>query len=173
MTVVEAPIRSEQDSANPRKRKRAQETRPQRQRKGPGSEGVNALPWTEVSVPDNLDDAEGFFGLEELSDVEIAKDQTTGQVEYRVGEGTLCPLLKPPRAGVVNDLILEEKEWNGCEDSGTDETATSPVQPKSQENAPKSTPKKGSQKASVKAQPDLSEVNGFEHLRHIPDREDD
>ena len=91
MTVVKSSSRLEQDSANPRKRKRAQEAHPQKQRKGPGSAGVNALPWSEVSVPDNLDDAEGFFGLEELADVEIAKDQKTGQVEYRVGEGTPYP----------------------------------------------------------------------------------
>ena len=88
MTVVEPPVHLEQVPVNPRKRKRAQETHPQKQRKGPGSAGVNALPWSEVSIPDNLDDAEGFFGLEELSDVEIAKDERTGQVEYRVGEGT-------------------------------------------------------------------------------------
>lgn len=88
MTVVEPPVRLEQDSVNPRKRKRAHKTRPQKQRKVPGSTGVNALPWSEVSIPDNLDDVEGFFGLEELSDVEIAKDERTGQVEYRVGEGT-------------------------------------------------------------------------------------
>ncbi|KAL8883933.1 MAG: hypothetical protein Q9192_006964 [Flavoplaca navasiana] len=168
MTVVEPPVRLEQDSVNPQKRKRAQETRPQKQRKGPGSQGVNALPWTEVSVPDNLDDAEGFFGLEELSDVEIAKDERTGQVEYR--------LLKPFRAEVLNDPTIEEKEWNGCGDSGTDEIAISPPtqsKPKSHEHPPKSTLKKGNQKAPLEAQPELSEVSGFENLRHSPDREED
>ncbi|KAL9629173.1 MAG: hypothetical protein Q9204_005429, partial [Flavoplaca sp. TL-2023a] len=167
MTVVEPLVRLVQNPVNPRKRKRAQETHLQKQRKGPGSAGVNALPWSEVSIPDNLDDAEGFFGLEELSDVEIAKDERTGQVEYR--------LLKPSPAEVLKDTTVEENEWNGCEDSGTDEKATSPTQsnPKSQEHAPKSTLKKGNQKAPLKAQPDLSEVSGFENLRHSPDREED
>lgn len=47
---------------------------------------VNTLPWTEAALPDRLDDAEGFFGLEEISDVEVIRDEKHGRVEYRVGE---------------------------------------------------------------------------------------
>lgn len=49
---------------------------------------LDALPWTHVKLPDRLDDAEGFFGLEEISDVEVIKDQKLGRVEYRVGEAS-------------------------------------------------------------------------------------
>ncbi len=35
---------------------------------------VDALPWNEVKMPDMFDDAEGFFGLEEVEGVEIVKE---------------------------------------------------------------------------------------------------
>lgn len=46
---------------------------------------IESLPWTSVPVPDNLDDAEGFYGLEELSDVEVVRDEHAGKIEFRVG----------------------------------------------------------------------------------------
>lgn len=48
-----------------------------------GAVGLDKLPWNKVAV-DRLEDAEGFFGLEELSDVEVVKDPTLGKVEYKV-----------------------------------------------------------------------------------------
>lgn len=48
-----------------------------------GAVGPDKLPWNEVAV-DRLEDAEGFFGLEELSDVDIVRDPTLGKVEYKV-----------------------------------------------------------------------------------------
>jgi ATP-dependent RNA helicase DDX24/MAK5 len=35
---------------------------------------IDALPWNEVKLPDMFDDAEGFFGLEEVEGVEIVKE---------------------------------------------------------------------------------------------------
>lgn len=49
-----------------------------------GYVGLDKLPWNQVAV-DRLEDAEGFFGLEELSDVDVVKDPTLGKVEYKVG----------------------------------------------------------------------------------------
>ena len=43
---------------------------------------VESLPWHEVPFPTNFQDAEGFFGLEELSDVEIVRGD--GKIEYKV-----------------------------------------------------------------------------------------
>lgn len=34
----------------------------------------DALPWNEVKLPDMFDDAEGFFGLEEVEGVEVIKE---------------------------------------------------------------------------------------------------
>ena len=47
---------------------------------------LDALPWTAVSLPGRLEDAEGFFGLEEISDVELVRDAKIGKLECRVGE---------------------------------------------------------------------------------------
>ena len=50
-----------------------------------GFVGLDKLPWNRVAV-DRLEDAEGFFALEELSDVDVVKDPTLGKVEYKVGD---------------------------------------------------------------------------------------
>ena len=72
---------------NPRKRQRvAQEDGVSRERAGLGHRSLDTLPWNEVALPDRLDDAEGFFGLEEVSDVEIVRDPEFGKVQYRVGK---------------------------------------------------------------------------------------
>lgn len=47
---------------------------------------LETLRWSKVSIP-KLDDAEGFFELEEISDVEVVKDGS-GALRYRV-----CPLV--------------------------------------------------------------------------------
>ena len=35
---------------------------------------VDALPWNEVEMPEMFDDAEGFFGLEEVEGVEVVRE---------------------------------------------------------------------------------------------------
>lgn len=87
MTVTEPLLRHAHDPVGSKKRKRGEEPPLPKQRKGQKVVGINALPWNVVSLPEGLDDAEGFYGLEEISDVEIARDERTGRVEYRVGEG--------------------------------------------------------------------------------------
>lgn len=49
--------------------------------------GLDELPWNQVAV-DRLEDAEGFFGLEELSDVDVVKNPILGKVEYKVCKHT-------------------------------------------------------------------------------------
>ncbi len=34
---------------------------------------IDALPWNEVKMPEMFDDAEGFYGLEEVEGVEIVR----------------------------------------------------------------------------------------------------
>ena len=46
---------------------------------------LDTLPWQEVPFPESgFEDAEGFFGLEEISDVEVVKNPKLGIVEYMV-----------------------------------------------------------------------------------------
>jgi ATP-dependent RNA helicase DDX24/MAK5 len=43
---------------------------------------LDKLPWKDVDLPDRMDDYEGFFGLEEIDDVEVLRDEATGHVSY-------------------------------------------------------------------------------------------
>ena len=43
---------------------------------------LNELGWKTVEMPDRLDDTEGFYGLEEIEDVMIVKDPTTGNLTF-------------------------------------------------------------------------------------------
>lgn len=47
------------------------------------SVGVEDLNWKEVAMPDRMEDAEGFFGLEEIEGVDIIK-QSDGGVHFKV-----------------------------------------------------------------------------------------
>lgn len=38
---------------------------------------ADALPWNEIEMPDMFDDAEGFFGLEEVEGVEVVREGNT------------------------------------------------------------------------------------------------
>lgn len=40
---------------------------------------LDALRWNEVQLPDMFDDAEGFFGLEEIDGVEVVRSGDTVQ----------------------------------------------------------------------------------------------
>lgn len=40
------------------------------------------LAWKEVSMPDHIDDFEGFFGLEEIEGVDVVKEPSTGKISY-------------------------------------------------------------------------------------------
>lgn len=44
---------------------------------------IDKLHWNTVEFPADLQDAEGFFGLEEISDVDVVKDPLKGKLEYR------------------------------------------------------------------------------------------
>ena len=46
---------------------------------------IDQLEWREVALPDRLEDAEGFFGLEEVENVAVVRDAKSGNVFYKVG----------------------------------------------------------------------------------------
>ena len=69
--------------------KRDQEVNRSLQRSSTQPVSLDTLLWQEVAFPESgFEDAEGFFGLEEISDVEVVKNSKLGNVEYRV-----CQLL--------------------------------------------------------------------------------
>jgi ATP-dependent RNA helicase DDX24/MAK5 len=91
---------------------------------------LDELTWNEVSMPDRLEDFEGFYGLEEIEDVHIVKDATSGQMTFetakseeqmekekeegrRKEEEALRKLTALDNAG--------EDEWEGFSDDNDDE----------------------------------------------------
>lgn len=76
---------------------------------------LETLPWHEVPVPEHFEDAEGFFGLEEISDVDVVKD--SGRVEYKVrqrdnGSSSQVNTVEPAN---------EDTEWEGFGDNAETE----------------------------------------------------
>ncbi len=72
-------------AADGRSRKRgAQAAKDKRQEKPRAAVSLDALNWKEAVLPDRLDDAEGFLGLEEVDDVEVIRKSDSGKIEYRV-----------------------------------------------------------------------------------------
>jgi ATP-dependent RNA helicase DDX24/MAK5 len=59
------------------KSKKRQKIEPVQKRK-PAAEkravALDTLPWNEVKMPDMFEDAEGFFGLEEVEGVEVVRE---------------------------------------------------------------------------------------------------
>lgn len=49
-----------------------------------GIVGIDELNWKEVALPDRMEDVGGFFGLEEIDDVDIIRPQGNGQVQFKV-----------------------------------------------------------------------------------------
>lgn len=47
---------------------------------------LDALPWNEVEMPDMFEDAEGFYGLEEVEGVEVVRDGNTVQFVRLLGK---------------------------------------------------------------------------------------
>ena len=45
---------------------------------------VDELDWKSVALPDRLEDAEGFLGLEEIEGVDIVKPQGNRRVKFKV-----------------------------------------------------------------------------------------
>lgn len=78
------------DSLSRKRIKReAEVSNPHRATKGSKSKSwkpakLDSLDWREVTMPDRLDDVEGFMGLEEVDDVQVISD--TGIIKYNVCE---------------------------------------------------------------------------------------
>ena len=83
--VVKKRARLDVNSGSRKRQKHGQEANKLFQNLSTRPVSLDSLPWQEVAFPESgFEDAEGFFGLEEISDVEVLKDPKLGKVEYRV-----------------------------------------------------------------------------------------
>ncbi|KAI4086746.1 MAG: hypothetical protein LQ344_007315 [Seirophora lacunosa] len=118
---------------------------------------LEALPWSQVNIPDRLDDAEGFFGLEEISDVEIVRDEKLGRVEYRLPSSAARHTANAPDS-------KEEIEWEGFDESQSESDGDRPKpdhSPKDLEAPAVHASKKLKRNTPVK----LPKSNGFDVLQ--------
>ncbi|KAK2777562.1 ATP-dependent RNA helicase [Emmonsiellopsis sp. PD_33] len=74
--------------------------------------GVEDLDWKEVALPDRLDDAEGFFGLEEIEGVDIVRPTGKGEVKFKASGS------KVKKSALKNKSKAEDdgEEWTGFSD---------------------------------------------------------
>ncbi|KAL8965702.1 MAG: hypothetical protein Q9183_003727, partial [Haloplaca sp. 2 TL-2023] len=107
MTASDTKRRILASETRARKRRKADSGIPEQLATSRKVTAVNALPWSQAILPDTLDDAEGFFGLEEVSDVEIVRDEEHGRVEFR----------KPDNEDISHgENASEQEEWTGFDD---------------------------------------------------------
>ncbi|RAK77316.1 ATP-dependent RNA helicase MAK5 [Aspergillus fijiensis CBS 313.89] len=81
---------------------------------------VNDLNWKEVALPDRMEDAGGFFGLEEIDGVDVIK--ASGEIRFKAAAG------KPPKSILKKKTAEEQEEeakfddeWAGISDNETSE----------------------------------------------------
>ncbi|KAJ9620069.1 ATP-dependent RNA helicase [Knufia peltigerae] len=128
----------------------------------------DSLKWKEVSLPGRLEDAEGFFGLEEIDDVEVVRDESTNAIMFR-----------PKSQEAVSDDSNDDEdgeEWGGFDDesqphqSSSEEAKSVPVvSGKAKTPLPKDQPdnKKQTQKSDKAA--DIQPGLGFDVLEDTTD----
>ncbi|KAK5135795.1 hypothetical protein LTR08_004622 [Meristemomyces frigidus] len=103
-------------------------------KKAKSARQVDDLVWKDAAMPDRLDDYEGFFGLEEVDDVEVFKDTTSGQVSFLATAAAAPPKTVKGGAEVEDVLavVAGEEEWAGFEDAEeavTEPSAAAPAKP--------------------------------------------
>ncbi|KXS96034.1 hypothetical protein AC578_2275 [Pseudocercospora eumusae] len=99
---------------------------------------ADSLPWKAVSLPDRMDDYEGFFGLEEIDHVEVMRDEATGQVSL---------WSKGDHATSTEDMASADNDadsWSGFEDDGPEKPASKSAKQKQPSKA-KTTKKQATQ----------------------------
>ncbi|KAL2827825.1 ATP-dependent RNA helicase mak5 [Aspergillus cavernicola] len=79
------------------------------------SVAIDDLNWSEVALPDRLDDFEGFFGLEEIEGVDIIRPAGKGEIRFKAAVGK-------PGKSILKEDAPESKtpenddEWSGFSD---------------------------------------------------------
>lgn len=80
---------------------------------------ADGLNWKTAILPKHLEDAEGFYGLEEIDDVEVVRDGIDSSVRFRAPSDRLTNVVLPQQD-------LEAEEWAGFEDGGSEDNSHTP-----------------------------------------------
>ncbi|KZF21069.1 P-loop containing nucleoside triphosphate hydrolase protein [Xylona heveae TC161] len=85
---------------------------------------LDKLGWKEVPMPDHLDDAEGFYGLEEIDDVDVVRDDS-GRISFQISSAHTEDEDKKSKAGNRASSVEEDdEEWGGFDDEEIEALAT-------------------------------------------------
>ena len=68
---------------------------------------LDDLAWKEVSMPDRLDDVEGFFGLEEVGDVEVVRED--GVIKFVKVNGPFFLLIQRSATDQIRLVMMKTK----------------------------------------------------------------
>lgn len=92
---------------------------------------ADALAWKDASMPDRMDDYEGFFGLEEIDGVDVVKDASSGQMSF-LAEATKAPSKDQTSQNDAKEQSADEgeEEWSGLDDSEQKPAKHAASQPK-------------------------------------------
>jgi ATP-dependent RNA helicase DDX24/MAK5 len=122
--------------------------------KEPRPVSLDELSWHEVDIPDQLDDYEGFFGLEEVENIEVIRHADSGKVTFKTavvdaadedkpnGVPDTYAAIKKALKATANGAAVLEDEWAGFSDA-------EPVDKEEEEKEQK--PEKQSKKAKKSA----------------------
>ncbi|GKZ61986.1 ATP-dependent RNA helicase [Aspergillus niger] len=87
---------------------------------------VNDLNWKEVALPDRLEDAGGFFGLEEIDGVEVIKGGSEG-LRFKAAHGKPKKSILKKEAPEEEETKFDDDEWSGFSDNeATEKKDTAP-----------------------------------------------
>lgn len=107
-------------ASNPRKRSKDSTKQGATVKRGPAVRG-DQLKWKPISISQHLDDAEGFYGLEEIEDVEVVRDENGNNVLFKPAIDSILESSNGSEA--VDNHGNDGEEWSGFDDEspGTSE----------------------------------------------------
>ncbi|KAK6539058.1 ATP-dependent RNA helicase [Orbilia ellipsospora] len=104
---------------------------------------ADSLKWREVDMPDRLDDVEGFFGLEEIDDVQVVNNN--GILQFKAAMAADSEVESEGNGGD------SESEWNGfSEDAVGDTTPSVEQDSEAHSRREKETPKPSKEQSNRK-----------------------
>ncbi|KAL1621966.1 ATP-dependent RNA helicase [Neofusicoccum ribis] len=122
------------------------------------------LAWEEVEMPDRLDDFEGFYGLEEIDDIDVVREGdllSFKKIEKADSNGKDKKMKETEEDDIEEDTEAEASEWSGFSDNDEDgqpaaEEQEKPAQTKA---AAKKAEKKEKEKEKKKDKKEKQEKN--------------
>lgn len=150
-------------SAGPQQARKKQKSLQTVSYSGPLLRG-DALKWKSTSLPGRLEDAEGFYGLEEIDDVDVVRDEVSHHVMFRPKSGTAV--------GDDNENDNDGEEWLGFDEGQGDLRKPSS---EASEVSEKITlkPAKSTKQSSTTAKLKKDDVEVDINFNFLPDTSDD